>query len=563
MQSTQFAETGAGPFNGRQIKESWKRPAANKWCHMLEIPQNKPIDIQLEQRVKTLAEETTRLTAVNAELRRRNEYLTALHETAIGLLDLLDKEELLETILYRAALLSGTKHGYIYLLDPDGTCLQMLVGMGFFKGQLGRRVRLGEGMGGKVWQAEEPIAVDDYQLWPSRLPDSSLDPLGPVVGIPLKSEKGVLGVIGLARVEKGKRFREEDVTILGRFAELALLALEKAQLITDARHELKERVKTEAILRHSEQLYRSLLESSPDPVVVYDIEGRATHVNPAFERTFGFAREELLGRQIEFVPEENLPETRAAIESMLSGNTIQLFETKRLTKTGRVLDVQISSRLYNDRDGRPAGNIVILRDISAAKRVEEELRQYHDQLEELVAGRTAELAKTNARLAQEVEDRKRVEKKLRKREVELKAQSHHLAEVNTALKVLLKQREYDKKELADNVLSNVKALIGPYLERLQKSRLSTDQLTLINILESNLNNIISPFISRFSARNINLTPTEIRVANLVKEGKTNKEIAALLCLSKNTILFHRYNIRKKLGIKNKKINLQAHLLSFE
>jgi PAS domain-containing protein len=269
---------------------------------MLEIPQNKPIDIQFKQRVKTLAEEATRLTAVNAELRRRNEYLTALHETAMGLLDLLDKEELLETILYRAALLSGTKHGYIYLLDPDGACLQMQVGMGFFKGQLGRRVRLGEGMGGKVWQAEEPIAVDDYQLWPSRLPDSSLDPLGPVVGIPLKSEKGVLGVIGLARVEKGKRFREEDVTILGRFAELALLALEKAQLITDARHELKERVKTEAILRHSEQLYRSLLESSPDPVVVYDIEGRATHVNPAFERTFGFAREELLGRQIEFVP---------------------------------------------------------------------------------------------------------------------------------------------------------------------------------------------------------------------------------------------------------------------
>ena len=530
---------------------------------MTKNPQNETDCCQIEKRSRAMGEAADSLKESNSDLRRRIEYLTALHETAIGLLDLLDKEELLETILYRAALLSGTRHGYIYLLDPDGACLQMQVGMGFFKGQLGRRVRLGEGMGGKVWQVEKPIVVDDYKLWPSRLPDSSLDPLGPVVGIPLKSEKRVVGVIGLARVEKGKRFGEEDVTILGRFAELALLALEKAQLITDARRELKERVEAEAILRHSEQLYRSLLESSPDPVVVYDIEGRATHVNPAFERTFGFAREELLGRQIEFVPEENLPETRAAIESMLSGDTIQLFETKRLTKTGRVLDVQISSRLYNDRDGRPAGNIVILRDISAAKKVEEELRQYHDQLEELVAGRTAELAKTNARLAREVEDRKRVEKKLRKREVELKAQSHHLAEVNTALKVLLKQREYDKKELADNVLSNVKELIGPYLERLKKSRLGTDQLTHISILESNLNNIISPFISRFSARNINLTPTEIRVANLVKEGKTNKEIAAFLCLSKNTILFHRYNIRKKLGIKNKKINLQAHLISFE
>jgi DNA-binding CsgD family transcriptional regulator len=136
-----------------------------------------------------------------------------------------------------------------------------------------------------------------------------------------------------------------------------------------------------------------------------------------------------------------------------------------------------------------------------------------------------------------------------------------LAEVNTALKVLLKQREDDKKELADNVLSNVKELIGPYLDRLRRSRLSTDQETLVSILDSNLNNIISPFINQFAARHIKLTPAEIRVANLVKEGKTNKEIAALLCLSKNIILFHRYNIRKKLDIKNKKINLQAHLMA--
>ena len=524
--------------------------------------QNKPSRHQPAKRPRRMAAAAD-VNQGSSDLRRRNEYLTALHETAIGLLDLLDKDELLETILYRAALLTGSGHGYIYLLEPSKTRMQMQVGMGFFKGQLGRRVRNGEGMGGKVWQTEQPVVVDDYQSWSGRLPDRSLDPLGPVVGIPMISEKGVLGVIGLARVEDDKRFQEEDVTILSRFAELALLALEKAQLITDARHELDERVKTEAILRESEKLYRSLLESSPDPVVVYDIEGRTTHVNSAFERTFGFARDEVLGRLIKFVPAENFQETKAAIASMLSGHIIQLFETKRLTKDGRVLDVQISSRLYNDRNGKPAGNIVILRDISAAKKVEEELRQYRDQLEELVDERTDELAKTNARLAREVEDRKRAEKKLRKHEVELKAQSHHLAEVNTALKVLLKQREDDKKELADNVLSNVKELIGPYLDRLRKSRLSTDQMTLISILESNLNNIISPFISQFAARHINLTPTEIRVANLVKEGKTNKEIAALLCLSKNTILFHRYNIRKKLGIKNKKINLQAHLMSVD
>jgi DNA-binding CsgD family transcriptional regulator len=248
---------------------------------------------------------------------------------------------------------------------------------------------------------------------------------------------------------------------------------------------------------------------------------------------------------------------------MLSGDKIHLFETRRLTKTGQVLDVQISSTLYRNQDGKSVGNIVILRDVSAQKQAEKELKKYHDHLEELVEERTYELAETNKQLEQEIEERKRAEEALRKREVELEAQSHHLAEVNTALKVLLRQREDDKKELGENVLSNVKELISPYVARLNKSRLSTHQKTLVDIMESNLKNMISPFISKLSSRYFNLTPMEIKIANLVKEGKTNKEIAELLCLSKNTILFHRHNIRGKLRLKNKKINLRSQLLSFD
>ena len=518
---------------------------------------------ELAQRAGELARELSDVQQAEKALRRQNEYLTALHETSLGLIDHLDKEELLEAVLQRAARLTGTEHGYIYLLEPDDVAMQMRVGMGFFKSHLGLRVKKGEGMGGKVWKSEQPLLVADYRSWQGRLSDRSLDDLRSVAGIPLRDRNGVQGVIGLATVKSGRRFEDEDIAILGRFAELALVALDKAKLYADVRRELAERKRTEEILRESEQRYRLLLKSSPDPIVLYDIRGNATYVNPAFEQTFGFTRDELLGKQVDFVPEESWPETQKAIANMLSGKKIHLFETKRLTKDGHVLDVQISSTLYQNRNGEPAGNIVTLRDISAQKQAEVELRKYHDQLEELVGERTAELAKTNAQLELEIDERRRAEKALRKREIELKGQSHHLAEVNTALKVLLKQREDDKKELGDNVLSNVKELISPYLDRLKKSRLNPNQQTLVNILDSNLSNMISPFISRLSSQYFNLTPGEVRVANLVKEGKTNKEIAEILCISKNTVLFHRYNIRQKLGLKNQKKNLRSHLLSYD
>ena len=487
---------------------------------------------------------------------RQNASLRALHETALGLLDKIDKEELLETIIERAASLTGTEHGYIYLLEPKTQVMQMRVGKGFFAEQLGRSVRMGEGMGGCVWQAEAPVLVADYSSWSRRLDDPALDGLRCIVGIPLKSDRQVQGVIGLAHVDPEKRFDQEDVTVLERFAALALLALEKATLYSTVTRELAERKKAEARIRESEQRYRSFLESSPDPIVAYNMKGVATYVNPAFEQTFGLSRHELLGKQIDFVPEECWPETKAAIDRMLSGKKITMFETKRLAKDGRILDVQISSTLFQNQNGRPVGNIVTLRDISARKKAEDALQQYHDQLEELVQERTAELADANRRLKQQVEERKRAEAALR-------AQSSYLEEVNTALQVLLKKREEDKHEMQENVLSNVKELVSPYLVRLKRGHLEPHQETMLEILQSNLDNIISPFTSKLSSRYHNFTPTEIRVANLIKEGKTNKEIAELLLISKNTVLFHRHHIRTKLGLKNKKINLRTHLLSYE
>lgn len=145
----------------------------------------------------------------------------------------------------------------------------------------------------------------------------------------------------------------------------------------------------------------------------------------------------------------------------------------------------------------------------------------------------------------------------------MKAEKYNLDEMSTALRVLLKMRDGDKAELEENVLFNVKQLVFPLLEKLKKSQLDNKQMSCISTLESNLENIISQFSCRLFLKYLNLTPSEVRVANLVREGKTTKEIAELFNLSGKTIESYRKNIRKKIGIKNKKANLRTYLLSIK
>ena len=127
----------------------------------------------------------------------------------------------------------------------------------------------------------------------------------------------------------------------------------------------------------------------------------------------------------------------------------------------------------------------------------------------------------------------------------------------------MKQRENDKADLEERLLANVKELVLPYVEKLKNSRLHFDQMTLVGILESNMKEIVSPFVTKLSSRFLNLTPTEIQVASLIKDGKTSKEIAALLNASENTVRTHRFHIRSKLGIKNRKINFRSYLQSLQ
>ena len=156
-------------------------------------------------------------------------------------------------------------------------------------------------------------------------------------------------------------------------------------------------------------------------------------------------------------------------------------------------------------------------------------------------------------------ERKLIEQALVKREKELEIKTRDLEEVNAALRVLLKKRAEDKKELEERLVSNAKELLEPFLNKLKKIGLNRKQQSYVDILEFNLNDIISPIVHGLSLSLLKLTPSEIQIANLVRYGKTTKEIAQILNLSARTIEVHRNKIRQKVNITNKKINLRTYL----
>jgi len=156
---------------------------------------------------------------------------------------------------------------------------------------------------------------------------------------------------------------------------------------------------------------------------------------------------------------------------------------------------------------------------------------------------------------------KLVEEALRESREELQEQKQGLEEANIALKVLLKHRENDKLELEKNVLTNVKALVLPYVEKLKEVPLKPRNKTLVEIIENHLKDIISPLLQKFSNAKIILTPQEIKVVALIKDGKSSKEISDILTISETTVNFHRKNLRKKFGLKNRQMNLRSYLIS--
>ncbi len=292
---------------------------------------------------------------------------------------------------------------------------------------------------------------------------------------------------------------------------------------------------TEKALQESEEKYRFLAENVEDVIWVSDLEFNISYMSPSIERLTGYTLQEAMKltpeqwlKPADFEKAKNiLLEDSDVPGKQPNINDVKNIELSILHKDGSTVWLEINLSVQYDDEGAPEGYYYgVTREITQRKLVEKELKEYRENLEEIVKKRT-----------------------------------HSLTEANTALKVLLEQRGADRKKLERKVLFNARELITPYLKQLKKTELDDTQLRWLEIIESNLDELVAPFIRGTSLKNLKFTPTEIQVANLIKQGRSTAAIAELMNLSNKTVEFHRGNIRKKLGLKYKKINLRTFLIT--
>jgi PAS domain S-box-containing protein len=337
------------------------------------------IEYEGARAILAVARDLSERTMADELLHRQNEYLTTLHETTLGLISRLEVSSLLQTIVTRAGKLVGTEHCFVYLTNDRGTEMDMVFQSGIYNTLIHHPIKPGQGIAGRVWSTGEPFNVDDYSLWDGRLPDPERDILHAMAGVPLKADHAVIGVLGLAFIDRSFAFNEEQMKLLSQFGELASLALDNARLYDAAQKELIERTKVEEKLRKLSHA----VEQSPVSIFITDLQGNIEYANQHITNLTGYSQEELLGQNPRILKSglTSQEEYQTLWTTILSGQEWR-GEFQNIKKNGELYwELALISPIRNISH-EITHFIAIKEDISERKRMENQLR--HSQKMEAV-----------------------------------------------------------------------------------------------------------------------------------------------------------------------------------
>jgi len=314
-----------------------------------------------------------------------------------------------------------------------------------------------------------------------------------------------------------------------------IITLDDEPHLLSITRDITELKNVETTLRENINNFKALADNANDAICVVVGNRKITYCNEQLVKISGYHIDLLTGMNfLKLVSDDQKEKVGRQFKDRKNGKDVAAhYESFLIQKDGVLVPVEITAA-RTIWHSEPAV-MAIIHDSKQRKETEAVLKRTNEQMEDLIRERT--------------------------RELEIKTST--LEEVNTALKVLLKKRDEDRIELEEKVLYNSNELIVPFMEKLKNTALTGQQKVYLEILDSNLKDIVSPFSRKLSSKFLDFTPVEIRVANFIKLGKNTKEIADLMNVSQRTVESHRSSIRKKLGIKHRKTNLRTHLLSIQ
>ena len=278
----------------------------------------------------------------------------------------------------------------------------------------------------------------------------------------------------------------------------------------------------------NEILAKAIIEQSGEGLSLADTDGNYVFINPALCEITGYSETELLTMNIRDL---TLPGTEMELLQSVLKKQKGKREVELLKKDGSHFFAEILG--FPIKMENQVFALGVIHDITKRKKAEEALKNAYNELEKKVAERTKEL----------------------------KVQKERLEEMNAALKVLLEHREEERKEFVKNILLNTEKMILPYIDKLYSTLRNENTKNYLKIIKANIKDLVSPFVGTLLLKQLHLTPTEMQISDFIRNGLSNKEISNQLNVTVDAISFHRKNIRKKLGLTNKKINLRTYLLN--
>ncbi len=316
-----------------------------------------------------------------------------------------------------------------------------------------------------------------------------------------------------------KFITKDGVRKFGEVSGVPLIQNGSTAAVISVARDITERIEMEKSLRESEERFRTIFESARDCVFIKNLDLEYEFVNPCMEKLFGLKSDEVIAQK------------------------------------GNDLFGEGSESLTNESDLRVIGGEIIEEEHS--KIIDGVLRTFH--VIKVPMRDSSGMVTGLCGIARDITERKRFEEELMTKERELAHQAHYLEEMNIALKVLLDSREKEKKQAQEIIISKAQKIIDPYLEKMEAGTLDEENRIYLGIIKSNLQELLSPYVSSVSLQYLNFTPMEMRIADLIKHGRSTKEISSLLNISSFAVSFHRSNIRKKCGLINSRKNLRSYL----